>query len=309
MATCAIIPGGGAGSGALKGGGYSARNPTLYIDPDQVRPMQYTVYIHSISKRAHEQPNPVYRNVIIPACPKEKRYFTPLKLQHPVCIPTLDTDNVNGPPKMVYVNAKGLALSICNPSYVGNELEAQDSLIPPEAQISSGECNLTRQGIFASMNEVPTEIELKKAEARREAYYRFRLEEANGLARSDPKKLADILIQDHHMAAEYFGIDTTWHLNPTAKVDCPNCGEKIKSGVAFHYVNGTRCVLDFERASLAGAIKKEDVPEGREWWIAKESPSIEQMTKEQLQKFATELGIEIDLRWSRETLLAKVQEV
>ena len=60
---------------------------------------------------------------------------------------------------------------------------------------------------------------------------------------------------------------------------------------------------------LAGAIKKDDVPEGREWWGKKETPSLEQMTKEQLQKFASEIGLEIDNRWSRETLLAKVQEV
>ena len=127
--------------------------------------------------------------------------------------------------------------------------------------------------------------------------------------RSNPRQLQEILILDHHMAAEMFGIDVEWHRVMTPKIECPQCGEKIKDGVAFHFTNGTRCILDYERAYLAGAIKKEDVPEGREWWGKKETPSLEQMTKEQLQKFASEIGLEIDNRWSRETLLAKVQEV
>lgn len=76
MATCAIIPGSGkVSAGAIKEG-TSARQSSIYIDPDDIRQPEYTVYVHSISKRSHEQPNAVYGNVIIPACPKDKRYIT-----------------------------------------------------------------------------------------------------------------------------------------------------------------------------------------------------------------------------------------
>jgi hypothetical protein len=286
----------------------AARGAAFYLDPDEMRQPQYTVYLHSISKRSHEQPNPVYGNVIIPACPKEKRFITFMKITHPVAQWLVNPDNVSGPLTAKYCNASGLALSICNPSHVGNDLAAQDGALYDWAQISSGECNLTRQGIFASLNEVPTEEELKRAEARRLAYYKFRFEEANGLMRSNPKMLQEILILDHHMAAEMFGIDVEWHRVMTPKVECPNCGEKIKEGIAFHYSNGTRCILDFEKAYLAGAIKKEDVPEGREWWV-KGEPGIDEMNLEQLQKFAADLGMEVDKRWSKETLLAKVKAV
>ena len=267
MATQAIIPERShvVTHGAIQEGP-SAKEKSLYLDPDQMRSPEYTVYLHSISKRSFEQSHPIYRNVIIPACPKDKRYITFMRITHPVSIPTVDPDNVGGPLKWTFENGKRAALCVCNPSYVSNDLNAQDNPPPDWAQISSGECDLTRQGVFASMNEVPTETELKKAEDRRLAYYKMRFEEANGLLRSDPKKLQEVLNLDHHLAAEMFGVDVDWHRVTTPKIECPNCGDKIKEGIAFHYSNGNRCVIDWERAYLAGVVKKEDVPEQLRWW-------------------------------------------
>lgn len=267
MATQAIIA---ERSGRITSGarnvGTRAEEVPLYLDPDQVRRSEYRVYLHSISKRSFEQPHPIYRNIIIPACPKDKRYITFMSISHPVHILTVDPDNVSGPGKWVFENAKRAALCVCNPSYVGVDLAIQEKPIDAQYQIASGECDLTRQGIFASMNEVPTEEELKRAEAKRLAYYKFRFEEANGLLRSDPKRLQEVLNQDHHLAAEMFGQDVDWHRVTTPKIECPNCGDKIKEGIAFHYTNGARCVFDWERAYLAGAVKKDDVPEQFRWW-------------------------------------------
>jgi hypothetical protein len=246
--------------------GTSAREVRLYLDPEQMRRTEYTVYLHSISKRSFEQAHPIYRNVIVPACPKDKRYITFMRIQHPVQIPCVDPDNVSGPNIIRIENAKRAALTVCNPNYIGVDLNVQDKEIPAESQLASGESNLTRQGIFASMNAVPTEEELAKAEARRVAYYKFRFEEANGMERSNPKQLQEILTLDHHLAAEMFGVDVNWHRVVSPKIECPQCGEKIKEGIAFHYVNGSRCILDFHRAYLAGAVKKEDVPDEKRWW-------------------------------------------
>lgn len=278
MATQTIIPErSGRTTSGPRAEGTRASEVPLYLDPDQMRRPEYKVYLHTISKRSFEQPHPIYRNVVIPACPKEKRYLTFMAISHPVQIPTVDPDNVSGPPKFVFEQAKRAALTICNPSYVGNDLSVQDKAIDPAFQIASGECDLTRQGVFASLNEVPTEDELKKAEDRRLAYYKMRFEEANALQRSDPKRLQEVLILDHHMAAEMFGVDVDWHRVVTPKVECPNCGDKIKEGIAFHYSNGARCVLDWERAYLAGAVKKEEVPEQFQWWAEKK---VDKRTKE-----------------------------
>jgi len=267
MATCAIdFDKSGATSAGPIAKGTAAQEVKLYLDPEQIRKPEYTVYLHSISKRSFEQQHPIYRNVVIPACPKDKRYITFMRINHPIQTPHVDPDNVSGPNILRIENAKRAALGICNPNYIGTDLAVQDREVPAESQLASSESNLTRQGVFASLNEIPTEEELKKAEARRQAYYKFRFEEANGLERSNPKLLQEVLGLDHHMAAEMFGVDVNWHRVVSPKIECPNCGEKIKEGVAFHYVNGSRCVLDWERAFLAGAVKKDEVPESKIWW-------------------------------------------
>ena len=105
MATQTIIPGSRTTAGAIKDGP-NAREKSIYLDPDQMRRAEYTVYLHSISKRSFEQPHPIYRNVVIPACPKDKRYITFMLITHPVQIATVDPDNVSGPLKWFFENAK-----------------------------------------------------------------------------------------------------------------------------------------------------------------------------------------------------------
>lgn len=244
----------------------SAKQSPIYLDPDNIRKTEYVVYLHTISRRGFMQPNGIYRNIAVPACPKDKRSHCFMQVQHPVQIPHLNPDDVNGPPMLKLENAKRVALGICNLDYAGSDLAVQDKELNPEDVLSSGECNLTRQGVFASMNAEPTEEELRKAEARRDAYYRFRLNEADGLERSNPRQLQYILMLDHHMAADHFGVEANWHRAPSAKIDCPNCGQKIPQTAKFHYDNGRICILDWEGAWLAGAVKKEDVPEPKRWW-------------------------------------------
>ena len=176
MATAAIL--GTSMSSGARANGNSASEAQIWLDPDNLRKPEYTVYLHTISRRSHMQPNGIYRNVAIPACPKEKRSHCFMQIQHPVQIPHLNPDDVNGPPMLKLENGKRVALGICNPDYVGTDLSVQDKELNAESVLSSGECNLSRQGIFASMNAEPTEDELRKAEARREAYYKFRLQEA-----------------------------------------------------------------------------------------------------------------------------------
>ena len=265
MATQTIIGNLPMTSGNHQSGLGRATQTSVYLDPDTLRKPEYTVYLHTISRRSFLQPNGIYRNIAVPKCPPEKRSHCFMQIQHPVQIPHLNPDDVNGPPMLKIEHAKRVALGICNPDFAGTDLSIQDKELDPASVLSSGECNLSRQGVFASMNEIPTEEELQKAEKRREAYYRFRLNEADGLERSNPRALQQVLIEDHKMAAEFFGVETNWHRIPSAKVDCPNCGHKIPQGIAFHYDNGRICVNDWERAWLAGAVKKDDVPEPKRW--------------------------------------------
>lgn len=277
MATQTIIPERSRMTQGPIANGTSAQPVQIYLDPDQMRRPEYRVYVFSISKRSFVQPHPVFQNIAIPACPKDKRYIRVFTTSHPTMRPEVDPNNPGGPNILRVENGTRLALSICNPDYVGTDLSIQDKGADLVNQISSSECNLTRQGIFASLNEVPTEEELQKAENRRLAYYRSIFQRMNELWRGDPKKAQDELTIDHHLAAEMFGIDVDWHKLTTPKIECPNCGEKIKEGIHIHFPNGGRCVLDWEKAYLSGHIKKEDVPEVFRWW---EEPKIDKRTKE-----------------------------
>ena len=309
MATAAIISSGDMTSGALKAGLTTAAPVGIYLDPDQLRKPEFTVYLHTISRRGFMQPHGIYRQIAIPKCPEGKRSHCFMQVQHPVQQPNLNPDDVNGPPLWKLDDARSVALGVCNPSYVGKDLAIQDKELNAESVLSSGECNLTRQGIFASMNEVPTEEELKKAETRREAYYKFRVAEADGLERSNPKQLQYILTEDHHLAADYFGLEANWHRAPSAKIDCPNCGEKIPRTASYHYLpNGRACVNDWERAWLAGAVKKEDVPEPKQWWSDAPKDDLSGMSKDQMKALAETLEIEVDMRWSADKIASAIRE-
>ena len=202
MATASIISQGAITSGA-RVKGTSAEEGRLYMDPESLRKTEYTVYIHTISRRSFMQPNGIYRNIMVPACPKEKRSLCFWRQQHPVRTDHLNPDDVNGLPLTKFENAKRVALGICNPDYAGTDLSIQDKELNPETVLASGECNLTRQGIWASMNEEPTEEEIKKAEARRKTYYLFRIQEADGLERSNPRQCS----------SNFFNSTTTWRLS------------------------------------------------------------------------------------------------
>ena len=76
---------------------------------------------------------------------------------------------------------------------------------------------------------------------------------------------------------------------------------------AFHYENNRICILDWEKAWLAGAIKKEDVPEPKRWWSEAEPDSLAAMSKDQLKAIAADRGVEIDLRWTTEKIGAAIE--
>jgi hypothetical protein len=55
-------------------------------------------------------------------------------------------------------------------------------------------------------------------------------------------------------------------------MDCPNCGERIKAGVAFHkQEEGTLCILDWKRAVASGVRTRQQAYEatGEEQYATK----------------------------------------
>lgn len=229
-------------------------DPNLYREPD------YYIYIHSIADRPFliAQP-PLFPRLQIPAKKPGTKYIKVCRIPQP--FNQVDREGAVGDLIVRGHQAERVAQSLCNPN---NQTLDQDA-VPPEKQVLGFGVDFNAQGVFWSKNEVPTDEEIKKAEARRERYYKGLIERARVLEISDPKHLEALINRDYHMAAEYFNIETSWHRKMIRYEECPHCGEMVKPGVAFHRNEfGGVCIIDEARARKAGVVaatvstKKED---------------------------------------------------
>jgi hypothetical protein len=58
-----------------------------------------------------------------------------------------------------------------------------------------------------------------------------------------------------HFAMDYLGKQASWHMSLRHMISCPNCGESIPEGLAYHRNQfGDRCILD--RARYEASIEK-----------------------------------------------------
>lgn len=230
----------------LQNGAFDAN---LYRKPD------YYVYLYTISEREFviAQP-PLVPRLIVPACPKDKKYFMFARVPHP--FNQVDREAAIGDFIVRGHVAEQVAMSLVNP----NNLSLDQDAVPPEKSVLGFGVDLNAQGVFWSKNNPPTDAEVKAANLRRERYYRGILERARALQIANPKELEFSITQDWHMAAEYFGVETPWHSKMVRAVDCPNCGETVKPGQAYHQNSmGIICIIDPVRAKAAGVKVPETV--------------------------------------------------
>jgi hypothetical protein len=240
-------------------------------NPDFMRPMLYKVHIYSVSERrqpgkpsvAFEVSRPGLNISLLTIRPKEKAdaYIKVAMIPHPWPMPYVD--QMSGEVKYSDVPGQRAAMDICNPN---NRTLDQDVYIDPAQVIGDGD-NLNQRGVFWSLNDPPTEEEVSKAVQRMEAYYQGLLDRAAAMEMSDKAGLEEALRQnpDYGVAAEYFGREFSWHrkyVREAVLVECPNCGEKMKHGAAFHKSEalGVICVNDWDRAIAAGVKKADERP-------------------------------------------------
>ena len=177
-----------------------------YLDADILQKPSSFVYVFTVAKREFQvNLPPQLRSLSIPACGPKERYKLVTRLPQPFQQACDETDRVGI--RVRTHDARKIAMDICNPS---NTSLDQDMKLDPKFVLGSGN-DLTRQGVFWSLNETPTEKEIAAAEGRRAKYYRGLLEHARTLELANPKELEFALTQDYHMAADFFGEERTWH--------------------------------------------------------------------------------------------------
>lgn len=234
------------------------------IAPGSFRKPDYFVYLYSISTKQFERRLPPHIPcLILKACPADQPFIEVAKLAEP--FEQADRDVDTGEVRMRFHNAKKIAQDIVCP-----DAPDMDGAVSSES-MSSG-TDLRAQGIFWSLNNPPTEAEVKAARGRLEKYYRSLLERATALEYTNPKELAERINEDYHLAADYFGEEYSWHkqrvrkVTAAVKVPCSVCGDDIKPGVAFHKdAEGEYCILDWKRAYEAGRVTLKQVPENKRW--------------------------------------------
>jgi len=211
------------------------------------RKPDFWVYLYNVSEQSFDvfRP-PLFANIHIPGRTRGEVYVTAARLPSPLLAPqgSVDTDEIS----TQLLDTRRVLMDVCNPDNLSLD---QNSVIAKPTNIGN---NLSQRGVFWSLNNPPTEEEIKAATLRMEKHFNTVLEKMKALETSDPKALLEALSPEAHTAADYFGVETSWHGRRSKPMDCPQCGERIKQGVAFHKTDeGGLCVLDWARTVKAGA--------------------------------------------------------
>src|SRR5689334_2061501 len=237
---------------ALKVATIISGNPNFNRQPD------YWLYIFNIAPVEFVRHRPVdFPTIRIQACPKGQPYVMAVRVPNTINYKSIVAET--GQPSFDSIVGERFCTDLVNPANLSNDMW-RDIGNGDMDQMHGGGDDLSRRGVFWSRNQVPTAEELGKAKARMERHYRECIQKADDLARAG--KVAEIGAEAH-IAADYLHISTSWHMQTSVNEPCPNCGENIKSGVAYHASTvGGICVLDWQRTIASGVKTKADVPEG-----------------------------------------------
>ncbi len=210
------------------------------------RKPDFFVYLYNVSEQSFDVYRPpLFANIHIPGRKRGEDFAVAARLPSPLLAPqgSVDSDELT----TNLMDTRRVCMDICNPDNLSLD---QNAVIAKPTNIGN---NLSAKGVFWSLNNPPTEEEVKQAVTRMEAYFNKVLEKMKAMETSDPKGMLELIGPEAHTAADYFGIETSWHGKRSRPMDCPNCGDRIKAGVAFHKTDeGTLCILDWKRAVASG---------------------------------------------------------
>lgn len=249
---------------------YDNRMPRMY-------PIHRHIYIYSVARRTFPRKH-VYWNASVSdqgfnrpglaGCLKGERFVLCGSIPDPPQQIAVDAERGGWRVEVEPRDEAGwrVAIDILNPNNPSTDPYA--TLGPnAAAYYSTGEnVNLMKFGLFPSLNNPPTEAELLRAEAERDKSYSELVDEAFQEQASNPQgfRLWLKTHSDINVAMDSLGIEADWFQKVEVKISCPNCGDKVKAGIAFHKSSaGVLCVIDAERAAKAGVRVQDDEDEPR----------------------------------------------
>lgn len=246
---------------------------------DGVYPMQqaeFYVYLYTVGHRENKVSHALLADIEIPACkPGETYRQFGIPIPEPFPQRVEDVFNVGRDPYDYHrgnAGAKRIAQDVCQPS---NPTLNQDmdeyGKIDPFFAVQTG-TNLSKYGVFWSLSNPPLESEIKRAEKKRDNFYRYVINQYDRFAQEDPKAMERLMgnagfdTRDVRIALEFFGEERPGFKKYRPTMDCPNCGKSIAQGLAYHRdEDGDLCILDWRRAVAAGKKTLEQVPVDCRW--------------------------------------------
>lgn len=209
----------------------------------------YVIYVYNILNLEHtvNQP-PLFPKFVIKACPPGQKFSVNM-------IPAFLNEPYLRPGTFEYytrkVDGRKAALSLLNPSAlpVTNwEAQLTDWKSIDGVQDQYGN-NLNHLGVFWSLTppddteKLETEIELFKRIV--EKTMNDLISRAEALYAGNKQAEISPLM---HFAMDYLGKQAVWHMSHHHMVSCPNCGEPVKDGIAYHKnAFGDKCIVDVKR--------------------------------------------------------------
>lgn len=234
-----------------------SQNPDLF-DPSMPRmyPIHRHIHIYSVAKRGFQKKHPYFKGEL-KGCGPNERYVKCYSVPDPPQQLAIDAERGG---KRVEVEPRDeagwrVAIDILNPNnpstdpYLRMDAKA-------EAYFSTGlNVNLIKYGLFPSLNDPPTEAELIRAEKSRDDTRQALVDEAFQEQASNPQGFRNWLREHPEIndAMDAMGVEADWFRPQSIKMACPNCGDSIKAGIAFHKSSaGVLCIIDKKRAAEAG---------------------------------------------------------
>lgn len=234
---------------AMQGESMGTNTIVTQDTPEEVR---YVIFVYNLLDRAYEvnQP-PLFPGFKIPACPKGEKFsytvlpaFVNVPFNHP------------GTTEYYYKREDGRksATSLLNPAaFPGTQWEGQ--LANWDSLDQSGN-NLNALGVFWSLTapdeEEKLDQEIKIFQKRVNETMNTLIRRAEELAAQGELRMISPLM---HFAMDYLGKQAGWHMTHDHMITCPNCGDPVKEGIAYHRNSfGDKCIIDMERCIKLGIV-------------------------------------------------------
>ena len=235
-------------------------NFNVIVSGRAMREPRRLLYIHTVSRKPKNVTRTLFSKLHLKGCENGERYVTCAVIADPIQQPSPDQER--GGIRIDEHDGWRACIDMLNSNNTTNDPYFGSG--NPDFYANRQGLNLIAEGFFPSTNEVPTEKELVRAEECVKKHYQWLTKEAIRLSGSGMQREFNEFLQtypDTHVAMDALGLSAPWHAASVIEAHCPNCGEKIRPGIAFHIGDLGPCVIDPVRAFKAGVLTKERMEE------------------------------------------------